>query len=98
MKPNGWGLYGTLALLFASSGCFVSKSQLTTVETQNRVLNEQLRAQTVEIENLKAHSRQTEDQLIHAEQDLASGRTAGEGSRSTLESGRRNDRPPSAIY
>jgi flagellar motor protein MotB len=48
----------------------VPKSQLVNYETTNRVLSEQNRAQLVEIENLKAHSRQTEDQLIRTEQEL----------------------------
>ena len=71
MKPTGWGLLCSAAMLAPLAGCFVSKSQLTTVETQNRVLSDEVRAQTAEIENLKFHSRQTEDQLIRAEQELA---------------------------
>ena len=54
-------------------------------------------AQLVEIENLKAHSRQTEDQLIRAEQELAardqadpnSPRLAGDPARPSLPNGRR---------
>jgi chemotaxis protein MotB len=54
------------------SGClFASKTQLTASETQNRVLSEQNRAQLAEIENLKAHGRNIEDQLVHGEQELA---------------------------
>jgi len=59
---------GTLAV---AGGCFVPKTQLSASETQNRVLAEQSRAQLAEIENLKAHSRNKEDQLNRAEQELA---------------------------
>ncbi|MEI8375703.1 MAG: hypothetical protein WCJ35_23015 [Planctomycetota bacterium] len=72
MKAAGWGLLVMAAGMFAPvAGCYVPKSQLVNFETTNRVLAEQNRAQLVEIENLKAHSRQTEDQLIRAEQELA---------------------------
>ena len=71
MKAASSGLLLVAALAATSlSGCFASKSELTASETQNRVLVEQNRAQLVEIENLKTHSKQVEDQLIHAEQDL----------------------------
>lgn len=52
-------------------GCYVPKAQLTTAETQNRVLVQQNRAQLAEIENLKAHTHNTENQLLHTEQELA---------------------------
>ncbi len=72
MKVAGWGLLVIVSAMLAPlTGCYVPKSQLVTYETTNRVLSEQSRAQLVEIENLKAHSRQTEDQLIRAEQELA---------------------------
>jgi len=98
MKPAGWGLVvavaGVLALL---AGCYVPKSEVVNYETTNRVLAEQNRAQLVLIENLKAHSRQTEDQLIRAEQELAvrdqsdpnRSRLAGDLSRPNLPNGRR---------
>ena len=41
------------------------------MQSQNRVLTEQLRDQLAEIENLKIHTRHVEDQLIQAEEDLA---------------------------
>ena len=66
MKAAGWSL-----LVVATAGCYVPKSEVINYETTNRVLAEENRAQLVEIENLKAHSRQTEDQLIRAEQELA---------------------------
>jgi chemotaxis protein MotB len=60
---------GTLALW---SGClFVPKSQLTSLESQNRALVEKTRAQEARIQNLEVHSRNVEDQLMRAEEDLA---------------------------
>ena len=71
MKAGQWMLIlmaaGTATTL---CGCFVSKSQLTTAETQNRVLVQQNRAQLAEIENLKAHTHNTENQLLRTEQEL----------------------------
>jgi chemotaxis protein MotB len=49
----------------------VPKTQLDACEAQDRVLREQNRAQLAEIENLKVHSRKTEEQLANAEQRLA---------------------------
>ncbi len=97
MKAAGWGLLVLAAAGLVPAGCYVPKSQLVTYETTNRVLSEQNRAQLVEIENLKAHSRQTEDQLIRAEQELAardqadpnSPRLAGDLSRPGIPNGRR---------
>jgi len=61
-----------LGTLIVSSGCmFVPKSQLTSLESQNRALVEQTHAQTARIENLEVHSRNVEDHLIRAEEDLA---------------------------
>jgi chemotaxis protein MotB len=58
-----------------AAGCqyvpIVPKSQLESAKAQNRTLCEQSRAQLAEIENLKVHKRNVEDQLIHAEEDLA---------------------------
>jgi chemotaxis protein MotB len=62
-------LAGTLA---ASSGClFVPKSQLTSLESQNKALVEKDQAQVARIENLETHSRNVEDQLMRAEENLA---------------------------
>jgi chemotaxis protein MotB len=59
-------------LSLAACGCkFATPSQYGAVQSQNRTLNEQSRAQLAEIENLKIHARTVEDQLIHAEQELA---------------------------
>jgi flagellar motor protein MotB len=72
MKAAGWGLLVMAAGAFAPlAGCYVPKSQVVNYETTNRVLAEENRALLVESENLKAHSRQIEDQLIRAEQELA---------------------------
>ena len=59
-------------ILLLGSGCvFVPKTQLDACQAQDRVLREQNRAQLAEIENLKVHSRKTEEQLASAEQRLA---------------------------
>ena len=55
--------------LLAASGC--QGTQIATLESQNRMLTEQSRAQLAEIENLKIHARHVEDQLIDTEQELA---------------------------
>jgi chemotaxis protein MotB len=52
-------------------GCQGSPTKVATLESQNRSLAEQSRAQLAEIENLKIHARHVEDQLIEAEQELA---------------------------
>lgn len=62
----------SLALLAAACGCkMTTPSQHAALQSQNRTLNEQTRAQLGEIENLKIHSRSVEDRLIRAEQELA---------------------------
>ncbi len=64
---------GLLALAaLASCGCtVVSQGKYAALQSQNRTLSEQSKAQLAEIENLKIHSRHVEDQLIQAEEDLA---------------------------
>ncbi len=60
------------AAMVVFSGCMcVPRTQLTASRLQNQALAEQCRAQLAEIENLKVHSRTTEDQLIRTEEDLA---------------------------
>lgn len=60
------------AIALAASGCkMATPSQHAAVQSQNRTLTEQSRAQLAEIENLKVHSRSVEDRLINAEQELA---------------------------
>jgi len=68
------------------SGCkLASQSQLSAVQSQNRTLTEQSRAQLAEIENLKIHARHVEDQLIRSEEELA--RLDGSGKRAGLPGG-----------
>ena len=53
-------------------GCqMVTPGKLTAAQSQNRILTEQNQAQLQEIENLKAHNRTVENQLIQAEEELA---------------------------
>jgi chemotaxis protein MotB len=59
------------AVALAAWGCQASQSQVNTLQSQNRALTEQSRAQLAEIENLKIHARGVEDRLIDAEEDLA---------------------------
>ena len=61
---------GVLCAAAASHGC-ASSGKVAALESQNRTLTEQTRAQLAEIENLKLHSRNVEDRLIRAEEDLA---------------------------
>jgi chemotaxis protein MotB len=73
MQAAGWGLRVALAgALALAAGCYVPKGDLINEQTTNRVLAEQNRAYLVQIDNLKAHSTQVENQLIRAEQELAS--------------------------
>lgn len=65
---------GHLAIFWitiVACGCSSTGGQLGTLQTQNRSLLEQNRAQLAEMENLKAHSRRLEDKLIDAERRLA---------------------------
>lgn len=76
---RSWGL--PLAVALVAWGCQGSQTKLATLESQNRALTEQSRAQLAEIENLKIHARHVEDQLIQAERELAGDgrRLAGSG-------------------
>jgi chemotaxis protein MotB len=54
------------------SGClFVPRTQFLDLQTQNRALAEQNRAQLAEIENLRVHSRNIEDKIGRSEEGLA---------------------------
>ena len=54
------------------SGCqWVSKNQFAAVQSQNHVLAEQNRTMVSEIQNVRTHARQVEDQLVQTEQLLA---------------------------
>ena len=68
--PSCWNLLPA-AFILACAGCTGAGGSLGTLQTQNRSLLEQNRAQIAEIENLKSHSRRLEDKLIDAEQQLA---------------------------
>ena len=59
--------------LVALCGCgvVVPKSRLDAVQTKNRALVEQNRAQLAELDNIKTHVHQTENRLIDSEQALA---------------------------
>jgi len=59
----------SLAILLA--GCSSISTPVAELQNQNRALMEQNRAQTARIENLQIHSRNIEDQLMRAEEDLA---------------------------
>lgn len=64
--------YLVLGTLVLFSGClFVPKSELNSLASQNVSLVEQNHAQAARIENLDVHSRNIEDQLMRAEEDLA---------------------------
>jgi hypothetical protein len=65
------GYIATLCIALVACGCSSTGGQLGTLQTQNRSLLEQNRAQLAEMENLKVHSRRLEDKLIEAERLLA---------------------------
>jgi chemotaxis protein MotB len=52
-------------------GCLAPQSQVAQFRVQNQNLAEQSRAQLAEIESLRAHCRETENQLQKAEEELA---------------------------
>jgi len=62
---------GAATTLFLQSGCLFSNSQAAALRTKNASLADRVRAQQARIENLEVHSRNTEDQLIRTEEDLA---------------------------
>ena len=62
----------SLGLAMLLSGCqWSSPGKLAAEQSQNRALVEQTQAQLREIENLRAHNRTIENQLIQAEEELA---------------------------
>ncbi len=69
-------LFGLLVVL-KLGGC-ASTTRLTELESENRALSAQTRAQTTEIENLRAHSRRVVDELARTEASLAQMETAAE--------------------
>ncbi len=68
-RPAGGVLL--LCLYAILCGCSSSRSQLAALQSKNRELVEQTEAQAARIDNLKVHSRNIEDQLMRAEEDLA---------------------------
>jgi len=72
MKAVCWLLLLSLSALTAAGGCmFVPRTQLTGSQGRAKALTEQNRAQLAEIENLKVHTRNVEDQLMRTEEELA---------------------------
>ncbi|MBN1589833.1 MAG: OmpA family protein [Pirellulales bacterium] len=59
------------ALCVLLGGCVVPRSQVAELRVQNQNLAEQNRVQLAEIENLRTHCRNTEDQLRQSEEELA---------------------------
>ena len=60
-----------LASLAVTSGCLCAPhSRMAAVQAANRTLAEQSRAQLAEIENLRSHARDIEDQLMRTEEEL----------------------------
>ena len=65
-------LSGAAALVLLVTGCqWMPNAQVAALQMQNRALAEQQQAQMKEVENLKAHNRAVENQLIQAEEELA---------------------------
>ncbi|MHB8902007.1 MAG: hypothetical protein ACYC6Y_24890, partial [Thermoguttaceae bacterium] len=60
-----------LALLAPASGCIVPAGKANSLAAQNRSLTERNDALAAQLESLKVHSKNIEDLLIRAEEDLA---------------------------
>jgi flagellar motor protein MotB len=91
-------LFAAMGACTLVAGCYVPKSDLVNEQTTNRVLVEQNRAYLAQIDNLKVHSHDVENQLLRAEQELSShdqadpnhsALAANNGSRTGLPNGRR---------
>lgn len=67
---GSWRIFIGLLVVLIFGGC-VSTTRLTELESENRALLAQTRAQTTEIENLRAHSRKVVDELARTEAMLA---------------------------
>lgn len=73
MKALCGPVFLAAAILPLACGCgVVTKAQFEAAQSQSRVLSEQNRSQLAELENLKTHTRQTEEQLKAAEEKMAS--------------------------
>ncbi len=67
-----WVMFFVPVALGPFAGCTVlSVGDYQALKSQNQALAERNRAQAAQLENLQVHTRNTEDQLIRAEQDLA---------------------------
>jgi chemotaxis protein MotB len=67
----------------------IPRSRYDNLQVQNRTLAERASAQQAEIENLKLHTRNVENQLIRAEEDLARLDDGGKADRHKLASSKR---------
>jgi chemotaxis protein MotB len=72
----------------------VPRSRYDNLQVQNRTLAERASAQQSEIENLKLHTRNVENQLIRAEEDLARLDDGGKAERHRLASSKRHHDAP----
>jgi len=71
-RPRSPALAMAPLLLGLLTGCTVlSVGDYQALKSQNQALAERNRAQAAQLENLQVHTRNTEDQLMRAEQDLA---------------------------
>ena len=64
-------MVGAWVALLTQSGCLSTGSQISALKTKNAALADRVRAQQSRIENIEVHGRNTEDQLIRTEEDLA---------------------------
>ena len=64
-------MVGAAVAILTQSGCLSPGSQISALKTKNAALADQVRAQQARIENIEVHGRNTEDQLIRTEEDLA---------------------------
>ncbi len=84
-----------LAALAALAGCqYAPRNRLSALETEYRALGEQSRAQLAQLENYKVHTRQLEQQLRDAEEQLALSSPRGRQRLASLRSERGVDLPP----
>ncbi|HEY1784921.1 MAG TPA: OmpA family protein [Pirellulales bacterium] len=67
----------------------IPRSRYDNLQSQNKTLAERASAQQAEIENLKLHTRNVENQLIRAEEDLARLDEGGKADRHKLASSKR---------
>lgn len=72
MRNASWRFAAIVLGILPFAGClWAPRSQVTTLEAQNQRLAEEQKAQLAEISNLRAHSREIEDQLLHTEKELS---------------------------